>query len=750
MAELISSKVVVVEAPPKIRNLPPIPTGLASFIGIAERGPIGQATFVTSFAEYTRIFGSYTANADLALAVEDFFRNGGRSCFVVRTVHYTDVTDPNSHTAVKSSITIVDRGGAAAPATHQSTSEPWALDPGDHFDLDFDNGGTQVATIAATAAIRNNTGTAEPYNMSGVPLTLLIKIDQGPVQTITFVSGDFAAPATATAEEIAAAINSGLVGGLARVITAGTEVQIESDTIGTGSYVEVTGGTANAVLVFLTAEVQGTGNVVDTTQVTAAEVAAIITALPPAGSGTAVASGGKVTLTSGATGASAEIEVVSSTVQKTPVFTVGVFLGSDAGTSDTLTVEGKSAYDGDNLKTVIKAATGGETDEFNLEVLEDDVLKEVFPNVSMTDTDDNYVEDIINDPDTGSALVQVIDEDSPASSPNDLPALGTFALTGGDDGLTGLVDVDFIGSSAGKTGFFAFDLIQDIAIGPIAPNRATAAVQIGQLNYAEVTRVGSMFVILGPPAGLSKTAVVTYVGTTASLEQASEYGAFYWPRVKITNPSTTIFGLGKLITVDPVGVIAGVYARTDGAFPGGVYRAPAGLEFGTMAGVVDFETNDVLEEATRDFIAAHRINPLTSFPGAPRFIDGHDTLKSTGNWSTVPERRGVIFIEQTIKRGMEVFRHSPNDADTRAAAFRTITAFLLLQLDLRAFRSRVPDEAFLVDVSDELNKPSVVLARKLLAEISLATNPPVNWVVLTFSQDVRAIEAEIARAESGT
>jgi len=43
-----------------------------------------------------------------------------------------------------------------------------------------------------------------------------------------------------------------------------------------------------------------------------------------------------------------------------------------------------------------------------------------------------------------------------------------------------------------------------------------------------------------------------------------------------------------------------------------------------------------------------------------------------------------------------------------------------------------------------------VLARKLLADISLATNPPVNWVVLTFSQDVRAIEAEIARAESGT
>jgi len=576
MAELISSKVVVVEAPPKIRNLPPIPTGLASFIGIAERGPIGQATFVTSFAEYTRIFGSYTANADLTLAVEDFFRNGGRSCFVVRTVHYTDVTDPNSHTAVKSSVTILDRGALPTPATVLSTSEPWHLDAGDHIDLDFDNNGTQVATIAATPA-GLECANAETYNFTGGGQTLTLKINDGFLQTVTFQVGDFAVPGAATAEEVAAAINSGIVDGQAVVTATGTKVSIFSDRLGTGAKVEITGGTANAILGFSTTPVTGTGNVVDTRAVTAAEIAAMITALPPAGGGTATVVGDKVKLTSGATGASAEVEVVSSTSTKETVFTVGVYLGSAAGTSDTLTVEGKYAYDGDNLKAVIKDATGGETDEFNLEVLEDDVLKEVFPNVSMTDTDDNYVENIVNDPDTGSALVQVIDEDSPASSPSDLPAIGSYALTGGDDGLTGLVDVDFIGSAAGKTGFFAFDLIQDIAIGPLAPNRATAAVQTGQLDYAEVTRLGSMFVILGPPAGLSKTGVVTYVGTTASLEQYSEYGAFYWPRVKITNPSTAIFGLGTLITVDPVGVIAGVFARTDGAFPGGVYRAPAGL-----------------------------------------------------------------------------------------------------------------------------------------------------------------------------
>jgi len=750
MAELISSKVVIVEEPPSIRSLPAIPTGLAAFLGLAEWGPIGSPVFATSFEEYVRTFGSYSTTADMTLAAEDFFKHGGRSAFFTRTVHYTDVTNPATDTAVAASFDIDDRGGAAAPATVQSVTEPFYLQPGDTIDIQFDNNPTQNAVIAATAGAQNNSGTPENYNLVGGE-TLTVKVNGGPVQTVTFQAGDFAVPGAATAEEVAAAINKALVGAQAYTITGGTEVEIASDTLGTGSSIQVTGGTANAILIFPTAVVSGTGNVVDTTQVTAAEIAAIITALPPAGGGTAVASAGKVTLTSGAVGAAAEIEIMVSTSTFSPVFTVGVYTGSAAGTSPTLRVAGKyKGTRGNNLKAVIVAPTSGNSDEFNLEVQESGITVETFPNLSMTDTAPNYCEEIVNDPNTGSNLVAVTDLDSPASSPNDLPALGTYTLTGGGDGLSGIADVDFIGSQAGETGMYAFDVIQDIAIGPLVPNRCTNAVQNAQLNYAETIRSGSMFVILGTPAGLNKQAVVTYVSTTASLEGASEFGAFYWPRVNIVNPSTNVFGNAQEILVDPVGIIAGVFARTDAAFPGGVYRAPAGLEFGKMQGVTSFETEEVLKEAVRDYIAAHRINPLTSFPGSPRFIDGHDTLKGDGNWPTVPERRGVIFIEQTVKRGMEVYRHSPNDDLTRNSCKRTITAFLLTQLRLRAFRSMDPDKAFKVDVSDQLNPPSDQLAGKLNAKISLATNRPVKWIVLTFSQDVRALEEEIARAESGS
>jgi hypothetical protein len=77
---------------------------------------------------------------------------------------------------------------------------------------------------------------------------------------------------------------------------------------------------------------------------------------------------------------------------------------------------------------------------------------------------------------------------------------------------------------------------------------------------------------------------------------------------------------------------------------------------------------------------------------------------------------------------------------------RTITGFLLAQMNNGAFRSRDPVKAFFVDVSDLLNTPAVIFAGKLLARIGLATNKPAEFIVLSISQDTRALEAELAQS----
>lgn len=57
---------------------------IAGFVGIALRGPVGRPVRVESWNQFTSAFGLHSAAGYLAWAVEGFFANGGKRCWVVR------------------------------------------------------------------------------------------------------------------------------------------------------------------------------------------------------------------------------------------------------------------------------------------------------------------------------------------------------------------------------------------------------------------------------------------------------------------------------------------------------------------------------------------------------------------------------------------------------------------------------------------------------------------------------------------
>ncbi len=59
-------------------------TAVAAFLGVAEKGPIGEATMIANWTQYTDIFGGFVPGAYMAQAVYGYFNNGGTLCFVVR------------------------------------------------------------------------------------------------------------------------------------------------------------------------------------------------------------------------------------------------------------------------------------------------------------------------------------------------------------------------------------------------------------------------------------------------------------------------------------------------------------------------------------------------------------------------------------------------------------------------------------------------------------------------------------------
>lgn len=97
-------------------------------------------------------------------------------------------------------------------------------------------------------------GNAELYVLANGQ-TLLVRIDDGVAQTVTFLTADFGDITNATAAEVAAKIDSTLTNASSADDTG--SVRITSDDTGFASAIEVTGGTANSILGFSTTRVVG-------------------------------------------------------------------------------------------------------------------------------------------------------------------------------------------------------------------------------------------------------------------------------------------------------------------------------------------------------------------------------------------------------------------------------------------------------------------------------------------------------------
>src|SRR5262249_15468106 len=95
MPEYLSPGVYVEEVDTGNKPIEGVATSTVGFLGVAERGP-NDPVLITSFGEYTRSFGGYVDNFYLAHAVEGFFQNGGKRCFVNRVrIDPTRTPPPN-------------------------------------------------------------------------------------------------------------------------------------------------------------------------------------------------------------------------------------------------------------------------------------------------------------------------------------------------------------------------------------------------------------------------------------------------------------------------------------------------------------------------------------------------------------------------------------------------------------------------------------------------------------------------------
>lgn len=137
MAERLHPGVFVEEVPSEVRPIEGVGTSTAAFVGIAEKGPIDNAVFITNWTEYRTRFGSFIKEGDLAYAVYHFFLNGGKKCYVIRVNHGTA---DSAFTLLKSDQGVDTlRVEAASPGTWgnklQVSILPGTIDPEREFSM---------------------------------------------------------------------------------------------------------------------------------------------------------------------------------------------------------------------------------------------------------------------------------------------------------------------------------------------------------------------------------------------------------------------------------------------------------------------------------------------------------------------------------------------------------------------------------------------------------------------------------------
>lgn len=87
---------------------------VAAFIGAANRGPV-VPTLVSSWSEYTALFGDFTSGAFLPYAVFNFFSNGGSKAYIARVA---------DEAGVAATRTLTDNGSTPQPTLSVSAASP--------------------------------------------------------------------------------------------------------------------------------------------------------------------------------------------------------------------------------------------------------------------------------------------------------------------------------------------------------------------------------------------------------------------------------------------------------------------------------------------------------------------------------------------------------------------------------------------------------------------------------------------------
>ena len=229
---------------------------------------------------------------------------------------------------------------------------------------------------------------------------------------------------------------------------------------------------------------------------------------------------------------------------------------------------------------------------------------------------------------------------------------------------------------------------------------------------------GDCFLILDPAEYDLGTSGITVV-TGKVGERDSNYSAAYWPWVKIPDAD-----LGQNVWVPAGVVIPGVYAFNDRvAAP---WFAPAGLNRGGIDMAIRAERK--LTQSNRDDLYDSNVNPIATFPNTGVTVYGQKTMqKKASALDRVNVRRLLIAAKKFIASTTKFLVFENNTAATRNKFLSIVNPYF------ESVQQRQGLYAFKVVMDSSNNTPDVIDRNQMVGQIFLQPAKTAEFILIDFN-----------------
>ena len=719
-------------------------------VGGATKGPLNSPQVFTNIADLVAMFGPPVLN-DYGLQAAIVFLGQGSNLTYIRIAHdavQADVPIPGTGTGtpatagagtvtllsstnpsdadtvtIRNTIPVVnlnnDSVGAAGNVTITKSSTA--------LTVTGMAGGTGSSLATGSVSFTANPTTADTVTVSdGSHSATVFEFTNGSPAGSNVAVG-IGADQYATAQNFITILNGLGAGTLAVAAVQGYEqVVFEFDNNGmwtSGHFPVLIGITAAASLLNLIAAInaQGTVPVVATNiTVTVPQLSVVNDQLGTVGNGLLATTGAQIAVT-GFSGGTNAITGSSANVLSISALNPGSW-----GNDISVTITSPSA--------VIGAPSGNFDVSVYAPVDQTDTLQlvENFPNMSLFSASSRQIYDVLLNGIQGQlSASQYIGADvlSLSGTPNSGSyALGTGGGDVGTDGITGLVEADYIGTINGQqaTGLQAAKN-PDLVPFNVLSVPGNSDVNVINAMLAIATFRNDCMILVDPPFGLSVNQVIEWHNGQGNLAPNSptqplnfRQGALYWPWVQTTDSYNQV-----TLWLPPSGFAAGAWAFNDQS--AGPQYAPAGPNRGGIAGIAVEYSADAADQANLAG-GSNKVNPILNVAQGGLQLYGNLTLqRALTSLGSINTQRMLIYAQKLIATSVRFLVFEPNNPVT------WLKFVSLVNPILENLKQNNGITLFTVQCDAITNTSQLINNKTMLGVIKIQPTPTAEVIVINFA-----------------